>query len=392
MQQQPGQQSFRVAMIIQSYHPHVGGAERQLAALAPLLQAKGVDINILTRRYKGLSSFENINGIPVYRLPIPGPKITASLTFTMAAQFLLYKLKPDLIHAHELLSPTTTAILAKRLYGTPIVAKVLRGGKLGDIAKLEQRQSGQKRLMVMKRQVDAFITISHEIDEELSGLNISADKRPFIPNGVDTNRFSPASKEEQTEIRRLLGLPDGLIAIFTGRLAQEKQLDKLIAIWPKVMFEQPNAALLLLGTGDQEAVLKQQAGKQIIFQGPVDDVAPFLQASDLFILPSATEGLSNALLEAMAVGLPPIVSNVGGASDLITHKQNGLLVSPNVSNELCDAVLTLLNDSPMMQQLGQQARNKVLQDYALPSVVEKIYALYTRLLFSPELLLNQHTG
>jgi glycosyltransferase involved in cell wall biosynthesis len=102
---------IRVAMIIQSYHPRVGGAERQLAALAPLLQAQGVDVHILTRRYAGLKSFEVIDGIPVHRLPIPGSRPVASLSFSLSAQPLLYRLKPNLVHAHELLSPTTTAVI-----------------------------------------------------------------------------------------------------------------------------------------------------------------------------------------------------------------------------------------------------------------------------------------
>jgi hypothetical protein len=120
-------------MIIQAYYPHVGGAEQQLMALVPLLQARGVEINILTRRYPGLNSFEIIGGAPVHRLPIPGPKAVASTIFTLSALPLLARLRPHLIHAHELLSPTTTAVAAKRLFGIPVVAKVLRGGTLGDI-------------------------------------------------------------------------------------------------------------------------------------------------------------------------------------------------------------------------------------------------------------------
>jgi glycosyltransferase involved in cell wall biosynthesis len=159
-------------MIIQAYHPHVGGAERQLMALVPLLQARGVEINILTRRYPGLKPFEMIGGAPVHRLPIPGPKPVASTAFTLAALPLLARLRPHVIHAHELLSPTTTAVAAKRLYNTPVVAKVLRGGVLGDIDKLQKKPLGQRRLATFRRQVDAFITISQEIDDELAALGV----------------------------------------------------------------------------------------------------------------------------------------------------------------------------------------------------------------------------
>jgi glycosyltransferase involved in cell wall biosynthesis len=379
-------------MLIQAYHPHVGGAERQLAALAPLLQAQGVDVHILTRRYSGLKSWEIIDGIPVHRLPIPGPKPVASLSFTLAALPLLYRLKPDLIHAHELLSPTTTAVLAKRLFGMPVAAKVLRGGQLGDIAKLKQRRSGRQRLAAMRHHVDAFITISQEIDRELAGLNIPQAKRPFIPNGVDTEHFAPVTTQEQAALRSELSLPEGLITVYTGRLSREKQIDQLIAAWPQVQAVHPQAALLLLGAGEQESKLKQQAGSGVIFGGAVGDVAPFLQCADLFVLPSATEGLSNALLEAMAAGLPVIASHVGGAPDLITHGHNGLLISPDHPANLAASIIALLNDSPQRERLGQQARQKVMHDYALPNVAQKLYDLYEQLLFTPNSLPHQRIG
>lgn len=392
MRFQSARKTIRVVMLIQAYHPRVGGAERQLAALAPLLQARGVDVHILTRRYSGLRSFEMINGVPVHRLPIPGSRPVASLSFTLAALPVLYRLKPDLVHAHELLSPTTTAVLAKRIFGMPVVAKVLRGGQLGDIAELNQQWSGRRRLAIMRHQVDAFITISQEIDEELAAIGVPQEKRPFIPNGVDMARFTPIPAPERAAVRGKLGLPTGLMAVYTGRLSPEKQIDQLIAIWPQVQAVHPQATLLLLGTGDQESALKEQAGDGVIFRGAVADVAPFLQCADLFVLPSAAEGLSNALLEAMATGLPAVASRVGGAPDLITHGHNGLLIAPDAPGDLAEYIISLLGDRPQRERLGQQARQKVMRDYALPGIVEKLHDLYTRLLFVPNSLPQQGIG
>jgi glycosyltransferase involved in cell wall biosynthesis len=374
------EKKIHVAMISQAYYPLVGGAERQLAALAPLLRARNVEVSVLTRRYKGLKPFEKIDDVPVYRLPAPGPKAVASLLFTLSALALLQRLRPDLIHAHELLSPTTTAVLAKRISGTPVVAKVLRGGQLGDVAKLKSRFQGRKRLAAQRRHVDAFITISREIDEELANLGIPENRRPFIPNGVDTDRFTPIAPLDQEALRRRLNLPEGLIVIYTGRLTPEKRIDQLISIWPQVRKVHPEATLLLLGTGDQEDALKQQAGSGIEFRGVVEDVAPYLKTATLFILPSATEGLSNSLLEAMAAGLPVIATNVGGAPDLITDDYNGHLIPPDNPDALTEATLLLLGDWAKRQQLGQQACLKVLHDYALPQTASKLRNLYDQLL------------
>ena len=182
---------LRVAMIIQGYAPRLGGAERQLQALAPLLVERGVEVHVLTRLYPGLQAYEEIDGIPVHRLPAPGPKASAALIFSMAALRLLKRLQPQVIHAHELLSPTSTALLARRLWGTPVVAKVLRGGYLGDIGKLKRKPFGQQRLHSLRDGVDMFIAISQEIDAELAEMGVPSERRCFQPNGVDRARFHP---------------------------------------------------------------------------------------------------------------------------------------------------------------------------------------------------------
>ncbi len=156
-------------------------------------------------------------------------------------------MKPDIIHAHELLSPTTTAVAAKRLLGTPVVAKVLRGGVLGDIAKLQRSRSGLKRLAIFKEYVDAFVVISREIDAELAGLGIPVIRRFFNPNGVDTRRFLPLSLPEREKLRIKLGFSTGPIVVFTGRLSAEKRTDRLIKLWPSVRAIHPHAYLLIWG-------------------------------------------------------------------------------------------------------------------------------------------------
>jgi glycosyltransferase involved in cell wall biosynthesis len=374
---------LQVAMIIQAYHPHVGGAERQLMALVPLLQARGMEIHILTRRYPGLEPFEMIGGAPVHRLPIPGPKAVAATAFTLGALPLLARLRPHLIHAHELLSPATTAVAAKRLMGMPVVAKVLRGGMLGDIDKLKRRRFGQQRLALLRQQVDAFITISQEIDTELAGIGIEKERRPFIPNGVDTEKFAPIQAAEKQALRQQLDLPEGFMAVFSGRLSPEKRVEQLIAIWPQVRSLDSEAQLVILGTGEQERALQQSAGEGIRFRGRVDNVADYLKAADLFLLPSATEGLSNALLEGLASGLACIATKVGGAPDLIRHQENGWLVPPDQPEQLQEAILSLGHNAEQRARLGREARQEILQNYALTAAADKLCCLYERLTAKP---------
>lgn len=371
---------LHVVYVIQSYLPVVGGAERQLAALAQPLQQEGIKITVLTRRYPGLASFELIDGVPVHRLPVPGSKLTAAVSFTAASLLRLHRLRPHLIHAHELQSPSTIAIIGKYvLNGVPVVATPHRGGYLGDIDRLQHRPFGRRRLALLKRHVDTFVTISREIDAELEQMGVPVAQRVPIPNGVDTDRFAPLDAGARRCLRESLCLPDAPVAIFAGRLAAEKRLDQLIAIWPAIRAAHPDAHLLLLGTGPEEAALRQSAGEGVRFVGHVDDVLPYLQAADLFVLPSATEGLSVALLEAMATAVAPVATAVGGTPELIDHGQHGWLVPPDDVEALQNGLLTLFSRNEQRAQMGQRGRQRIVHDYALPVIARRLRLLYDQL-------------
>ena len=374
---------LRVAHIILEYHPIVGGAQRQLALLAPHLRAQQVENVVLTRRYPSLSAFERIDDVPVYRLPAPGPKAIASLLFTLAALWQLRRLQPDVLHAYSLFSPLTTAVVARRLIHAPVVVKVLRGGQLGDVQRMQARSSGPRRLESFRDQVAAFIAISQEIDAELASIGVPPARRPFIPNGVDTERFRPPDPAEKTHLRAELArqfMPGeqltGPLAVYTGRLVSEKRLDLLISAWQTVRDRIPEAVLWIIGSGQQADRLRQAAGAGVYFTGRQEDVLSFLQAADLFVLPSATEGLSNALLEALSAGLACVVTAVGGAPDVITHRQDGWLVPPNDVQALEAGLLHLLDAPAERRQIGQAARACMVAEYALPTVAGRLRQLY----------------
>lgn len=370
---------IRIAMLIQAYYPRLGGAERQLASLAPLLKDLDVQINIFTRRYdSALAPFEIINDVPVYRLPVPGPKPLASLSFSFSTLPMLRRFKPHVIHAHELLSPATTAVMAKHIYGIPVVAKILRGGGLGDLAKLKKGTFGHQRIESLKRNIDSFIVISKEIKQELTEIGVPPEKQTIIPNGVDLKRFAPPSSDRKIVLRNSLGLPSGVIAIFSGRLDPEKRVSSLLEIWPNVLQKHADATLLILGTGTEDQKLRKMAGNNVRFEGNVKDVAAYLQAADIFVLPSTTEGLSNALLEGMASGLSPIATSVGGATDLIENAKSGILVPPDDRQALSFALFTLLSDAELRTRLGENARKVVQNNYSLAAVAEKLNILYRR--------------
>jgi glycosyltransferase involved in cell wall biosynthesis len=373
-------------MLSHGYFPRIGGAERLLGAVSPLLQARRVDVLVLTRRLPGTVRFERVDGVPVQRLPAPGPKPLASLMFTLAALAQIAHLKPDLIHAHELISPATTAVLAKFLFGKPVVATIHGSGLSSDVLRLKRRFLGRTRLKVLCREIAAFCVISSVIDGELAAEGVPVEKRVSIPNGVDTARFIPLPAEEKAALRSRLGLPlDAPLALFVGRLSPEKRVGLLTGAWATVRAAIPQACLMIVGGGPDEVALKQQAGEGVLFMGSQPDVLPYLQAADLFVLPSAAEGLSLALLEALACGLPAIATAVGGNPEVIAQGENGWLVPPDDPAALAAAIRTLLADDKLRRSLGEHGRAQVVQRYSLATMADRLVALYRQVLgFDPK--------
>lgn len=371
---------LRVAMMINGYYPRIGGAERQLGSLAPRLQSKGLDIHILTRKYAGLSSFERVEGIPVHRLPVPGSKPIASLSYTIAALILLKKIKPDVLHAHEMFSTTTTAVATKAILKRPVIVTAHSSGYFGDISRLKKKFLGKQRLKTFCRNVDCFVAISNLIDRELQEVGVTPEKIVHIPNAVDINLFYPLTTEEKQTLQERLGLPsDSLIIIYTGRLSKEKRPENLFKVWTRIREEFPNSLLLVLGTGPQEQELKSQLSPGIQMLGKTGDVASYLQVSDLFVLPSSAEGLPVSLLEAMACGLPAVATAVGGTPEVLENNSSGLLIPPDDLPALQSAICEMLANPALRSRMGKAGRDRVIAHYSLEMAVNKLLVLYKRI-------------
>jgi glycosyltransferase involved in cell wall biosynthesis len=375
--------SLRVAMLVQDYLPALGGAERQLSNLAPLLVEHGVDVHVLTRHRAGSRRFEASAAVPVYRLPAPGPRVVASASYTASALWRLRQLNPAVLHAHGLLSPSTTALAARELWGVPVLAKPLRGGALGDIVRLRRKLGGRLRLAALARQVDAFAVISREIDTELAELDVPPERRLYLPNGVDTQRFRPIEPAARAARRMELSLPSGPLVVFSGRLAPEKNLAELLKIWPRIRAAIADAGLLILGSGPERANLERLVSAGVMLQGKVDDVSAYLACCDVFVLPSLGEGLSNALLEAMAAGLPVVATDVGGSGDVIRHGESGWLVPPRAPTELLAGLLALLRNPTLAAELGQRARAHATQHHDLGILAARLVEVYRKLARRP---------
>lgn len=378
---------LRVAMVITSYHPIVGGAERQVAQLARLMRDMGHDVHVVTRRHAGLARAEGVDGVPVHRVPCPGPKAARAAAFVIGAAATLRRLKPDVIHCHSLFAPAIAGRLGAALTGAPLLVKPMCGGEAEAIS---QKPFGRRRIADLGRHAGRLIAVSGEIVRELKGLGLPEDRIRFIANGVDLDRFQPVDAGRKAALRRRLGLPDGVLVLFAGRLSAQKRLPLLLAAWPEAAAACPEARLLIAGAnrmsnagehvGDADAIPEAMfAAPRVTRLGHVDEMPDYLRAVDVFVLPSAREGLSNALLEACASGTAVIASNVGGTEDLIVPGENGLLFEVDDRAGLARALARLCGDAELRRRLGAAARASVAAGYDIAATAAGLVSQYREL-------------
>ena len=234
---------------------------------------------------------------------------------------------------------------------------------------------------------DKIIAVSAQVKQSLKqypGLN--SQKVKIIHYGVDLEKFKPLPEKNRIQKRKEINLPENAFVILVvGRLEPQKGHKNLIKAVDPLIKENKNLFVLLVGEGSQQSDLEKQIresglNENIRLLGRRDDICNILNSVDLFCLPSiAGEGLPNAILEAMACGVPTVATDVGGSSEIVTNGFNGFIVSPNSSNQLHSAILKLVNDASLLKNQSKIARERVVRDFSLRKQIEDFQNLYLEL-------------
>lgn len=373
-------EGLRVAMVIQNYLPSVGGAERQLASVTPLLIERGVTPIVVTRGRDGLPATDRIGGAEVIRVPVYGPKVVRSIGFVDGAVRTIRSLDVDAVVAYDSLTPSTIGRIL-RADGIPYATKILRSGELGDLQRLERKPFGRRRLRQLTASASAFLTISRDIDDELAVRGVDPSRRRFLPNGVDTRRFTP-DPDARRAMRAELDLGDDPVVVMTGRVAPEKRVVEIARAWDGVRSRRPGARLVVVGDGPLLGELRGLPG--VLALGRRDDVERILAASDVYLSASRAEGLSNALLEAMSAGLACVVTDVGGVRDVVIDDHTARVVAADDLDRLLDEVDAALADDRDRERMGARARARVEEAYALDATADRLVELCRDLADRPE--------
>jgi len=376
---------MHVCMFTDYFLPHLfGGTEKAVYEISRRLVKKGHQVTVLTLDVHGYERRSQVEGIDIYRLPavsltkVVGAQLTVSPLSVLRTSRIIRSVCPDVIHAHNLyFNLTAISSMVKRLTHLPLVTTLhlpkMQYDKplLDTLIKFYQKTIGH----LIVKSSDRLIAVSKSVlMHAIEDLKASPSGITLIPNGVDTSVFLPNDQRRKNAI-----------VTFIGRLIRNKGPQCLIQASPDILKSHPEARIYIVGEGPLKDKLMHQVATQrledhIHFLSSVSDILPILQSTTIFVRPSLTEGMSLAILEAMACGLPVVASSVEGNVEIIDHGKTGYLVPPTNSKALAEAITFLLSNQKIASEIGENARRKIEKFYDWEHIADRTMEIYLSLL------------
>lgn len=387
---------IRVYMVLYLFPPEYTGASIQALNLAKKLRSKGVEVTFVTATETEDKNIQSeYEGFPVIRISNPFKPGDLSLIVYWVKLFLILFLNRknyDIIHCHGI--STLNCVIGA--YGK-VLRKVtlvkttlsLEADRLKDAHTLG-REARFTKLMIGR--FDRIIALSREIFEKLVLSGFNSNMVQHIPNGVDLERFhAMRNEDDRMQLRKEMGLPEGIIFSYIGVIHTRKRIDWMLKCWIDHYRGNKNVFLMIAGPTARETIMADGGGKeylmllkkivqeagcesQVIFMPFKEKVEDYFKVSNYFINPSESEGLSNALLEAMACGTVPISSRTSGAKDVIADGENGYIFNTGDKDGLLSVLKKIDNSHYNYSSVSLRAQEYILNNYSL----EKISNLYRK--------------
>jgi glycosyltransferase involved in cell wall biosynthesis len=376
----------RIAIVLPAYFPETfGGAEQQTRRLAQALVRRGAAVTLLAPRLERRTPARGKEGRVVVRRfrlraapNLGGRHMDAFLWWCLCISSWLRRNRRsyDLIYVVHGRLHAFPAVVAGKWLGKPVVVKPGRGGETHfDLSVVNRKRLlGSFFARAIARDTTAWIANSRAIVGDLARWAIPRERVHVIPNGIEI----PAEEGRQSR--------NGVVHFVSmGRLDADKAVDQTIRAFAALSPDAP-AHLTILGDGPRRRELEALSrrlgqGKRIVFTGAVGDVTPYLKEADVYVSTSVSEGMSNALLEAMSRGVMPVVSRVSGADELVEEGVSGLLFPPGDETALAARLEeSLAMTRERRRATGEAARTAVRARFTLEKVVERHLTLYRNLI------------
>ncbi len=372
----------------------VGGLGQHVYDISRFLVLQGVEVHIITPRVKGYPDHENNAGVSIHRVGYPTNEANLDnfkcWTFTFNSEAIREAVRLNskvggfqLIHAHDWLVAYAGRAVSK-IFELPLVTTIHateHGRNLG------LHNSGQLQINEIENnlalEADQIICCSQYMQDEICSLfGVHRDMVKIIPNGVDPDQFKALPEKPRLEIT-----PQDIAIVFMGRLVPEKGVWQLINCMPQVLERIADAKLYIGGRGPQKAILEERVAElgleeQIIFAGFLKekDRNYVYNRASLAVFPSLYEPFGIVALEAMATRTPVVVSDIGGLSEIVKDQITGLKVPAGNESALAEAIIKVLEDQNLAEQMMQNAWEEVNQVYSWDAIALTTRTVYENVL------------
>ncbi len=379
------EKSKKILILTSAFRPFIGGSEIAIEEICKRLP--GFDFDVVTPRYsRKLKSTENFSNLNIYRIGF-GLSIDKFL-FPVLGFFgtfnLLQNKKYEAVHVYQASYGAGAGCLIKLFFPKNIFILTLQEGK-----NLNEQGFWVRlfRKIIIKNS-DIITAISNYLKDYAKEINKYA-KLILIPNGVDIELFSKDfSYGDLSALKDKLGvLPGEKIIVSASRLVTKNGVDNLIRSLPIVngSGSANHFRLVLLGDGSQKPELVELCKNlkilgDVIFVGSIghNELVKYLKVSDIFVRTSRSEGLGSAFLEAMAAGIPVIATNVGGISDFLKDKTNGLFAKVDDPQDLSEKIKMLIGDKKLRETIIKNAKELVVSNYDWNKIAISFGKIYSK--------------
>ena len=355
------------------------GAQRQLLELVKGLDKKRFNPIVLTLRSGGPVEQE-FKEIPHTRVISLERKGKLDFLYVFKVSRLMRRLRVDVVQ--PFLTPATFfALSAALLSRTPLKIVTERSG-IG----MKNTSLGYRLYLraedLLTRFADLAVANSEAGREYLIKRGIALERTKVIYNGLNLTRLNSYDSNDVERVRQRLNLPaGGQVVGIMARLFQVKRHDTFLLAAALISQAIPDVRFAIVGDGPWRSYLEglsQELGlaSKVVFFGEQREVGPCLAAFDIAVLTSETEGCSNSVLEAMAVGKPVVATNVGGNKELIEEGETGFMVPVGDHEKLAEAVIGLLRNPVLARAVGQRAKERTICRFSLEGMVTRYESLY----------------
>jgi len=371
--------NMNVALAAPYFHPHIGGVESHVMALAKELIKKGHRATVFTSRHDpNLDLRENVDGIDVRRIPMRAMLFQTPMTPRLVRE--IQKEDWDVIHSHS--PPPLTAYYAakaSRLCKTPLVHTHHCDPELPSTMGRVVTWVYQRTLLASTlRRASRIIVYT----ESYAATSLAIWKYPTVcvPTGLDIDRFGPQA--DGNAIRERHRLEDRKVVLFVGRLTEHKGIQTLIEAAPLLP---EDTAFVLVGPGEFPRAwtrLMRQLGVEDRFlkvgKVPESELPAYYSACDLLVLPSVSrlEAFGLVLVEAMASGKPVVASDIPGVRDVLKDGVTGFLAEPFSAKDLAEKLNAILSNDELAAEMGRRARIHAREHYCwkvIGDIIERVY-------------------